>query len=95
MEQAEIERLLLEREAARKRKEYARADEIRAALDAGGVIVEDTPYGSTWRRRGWPSYAKLRPPPISARGPLTFLGRDISEIISSIKFHDPRGGGNS
>jgi hypothetical protein len=90
MEQAEIERLLLEREAARKRKEYARADEIRAALDAEGVIVEDTPYGATWRRRGWPAYAKLRPPPAFARGPLTFLGRDIAEIVSSIKFHDPR-----
>jgi cysteinyl-tRNA synthetase len=48
---AAIERLIAERTQARKEKNWARADEIRAELDALGVQVTDTPTGPTWQLR--------------------------------------------
>ncbi len=50
-EVAAIERLLAERTQARKEKNWPRADEIRAELDALGVQVTDTPTGPTWQLR--------------------------------------------
>jgi cysteinyl-tRNA synthetase len=48
---AEIDRLVEARIAARKGKDFAESDRIRDQLAAGGVIVEDKPGGkSTWRR---------------------------------------------
>ena len=44
-----VERLLGEREDARKAKDWARADEIRDELAGMGVFVEDAPDGATWR----------------------------------------------
>jgi len=48
---ADIERLLAERNEARRRKNFARADEIRASLSAQGIAIEDRPDGtSRWKR---------------------------------------------
>tara|TARA_R110000772_G_scaffold73216_3_gene159628 strand:+ start:58443 stop:59840 length:1398 start_codon:yes stop_codon:yes gene_type:complete len=47
---AEIDALIAERVAARKAKDFARADEIRGILTAGGIAVEDSAGGATWRR---------------------------------------------
>jgi cysteinyl-tRNA synthetase len=48
---AEVERLIEARIAARKAKDFAESDRIRDELAAAGVIVEDKPGGkSTWRR---------------------------------------------
>jgi len=41
--------MLVAREAARNRKDYAEADRIRDALADAGVVVEDTPAGARWR----------------------------------------------
>ncbi len=46
----EIERLIDERAEARKARNFERADRIRADLAEKGVILEDTPQGTTWRR---------------------------------------------
>jgi len=47
----EIERQLAERTEAKKRKDFARADAIRAELAAQGIIIEDRPDGtSRWKR---------------------------------------------
>jgi cysteinyl-tRNA synthetase len=50
-EVAAIERLIAERTQARKDKNWPRADEIRAELDALGVQVTDTASGPTWQLR--------------------------------------------
>ena len=47
---AEIEALISERQAARKEKNFKRADEIRDALKAQGIVLEDTPQGVKWHR---------------------------------------------
>jgi cysteinyl-tRNA synthetase len=39
---------LEQRQAARVRKDYAAADEIRNRLTAIGIVVEDTPAGPRW-----------------------------------------------
>jgi cysteinyl-tRNA synthetase len=51
----EIERLLGARDAARRRREWAEADAVRAQLAALGVTVEDTPTGTTWKWRAKPA----------------------------------------
>lgn len=45
----EVERLIAEREAARKTKNFVRADEIRDHLAKMGVGLEDTATGTIWR----------------------------------------------
>ncbi len=47
---SEIEQLIAERQAARKEKNFARADEIRAELLEKGIILEDTREGVKWKR---------------------------------------------
>ncbi len=41
----EVQKLVDERQAARKAKDFARADEIRDLLKARGITLEDTPQG--------------------------------------------------
>jgi cysteinyl-tRNA synthetase len=45
-----IETAIAERLAARKARDFARADAIRADLVSKGVLLEDGPGGTTWRR---------------------------------------------
>ncbi len=49
-EDSEIDALLAERQQARKDKNFARADEIRDTLSVRGIVIEDTPEGSKWKR---------------------------------------------
>lgn len=46
----DIERLIAERQAARKEKNFARADEIRTELLEKGIVLEDTREGVKWKR---------------------------------------------
>ena len=46
----EIERLISERQQARKDRNFARADEIRDLLTEKGIILEDTREGVRWKR---------------------------------------------
>lgn len=47
---SDIEQLIEERQAARKAKNFARADEIRDELLAKGIVLEDTREGVKWKR---------------------------------------------
>jgi cysteinyl-tRNA synthetase len=40
-----------ERTEAKKAKNYARADEIRSGLLEKGIVLEDTPSGTIWKRK--------------------------------------------
>ena len=46
---ARIDELVEARSAARRERNWARADALRAELDALGVLVEDTPAGPKWK----------------------------------------------
>ena len=45
----QIERMIAARAAAKKAKNYAEADRIRAELSAMGVTLTDTPNGTTYK----------------------------------------------
>lgn len=47
---ADIEDLIAQRQAARKEKNFARADEIRNELLEKGIVLEDTREGVKWKR---------------------------------------------
>ena len=46
----DIETLITQRIQAKQDKDYARADQIRNELEAQGILLEDSPEGTTWRR---------------------------------------------
>lgn len=50
VDEAQIEALIEERKQAKKDKNYARADEIRKQLASDGIVLTDTPQGTTWHR---------------------------------------------
>jgi cysteinyl-tRNA synthetase len=52
LDSGEIDRLVEVRSAARRAKNFAEADRIRDQLVAAGVILEDGPQGTDWRRAG-------------------------------------------
>jgi cysteinyl-tRNA synthetase len=49
-EDARVDALLRERAEARQSGDFTRADEIRDQLRDEGILIEDSPQGTTWRR---------------------------------------------
>ena len=49
-EAAEIESLIAKRAEAKKNKDWATADAIRDELKAKGIVLEDSPTGTTWKK---------------------------------------------
>jgi cysteinyl-tRNA synthetase len=47
----EIEKLIEERNSARRNREFKKADQIRDDLAGRGIILEDTPQGTKWKRK--------------------------------------------
>ena len=47
----EVDRLVAERTAAKKARDFARADQIRKQLADAGIVVEDTKDGIRWKRK--------------------------------------------
>ena len=50
-EDERIEKLVEERNQARKNKDFSRGDEIRDILLAEGIILKDSPEGTKWHRK--------------------------------------------
>jgi cysteinyl-tRNA synthetase len=48
---AEIERMIGERKAARQRRDFAEADRIRNWLAEQGILLEDNPAGTRWKKK--------------------------------------------
>jgi len=46
----ELQQMIDERQEARRRRDFARADELRDALKARGILLEDAPDGVRWKR---------------------------------------------
>jgi len=51
LDDAGVERYIAERTAAKKARDFARADEIRAVLHDKGIVIEDTRDGIRWKRK--------------------------------------------
>ncbi len=47
----EIERMIDERKAAKQRRDFAEADRIRTSLADRGVLLEDGPAGTRWKKK--------------------------------------------
>jgi cysteinyl-tRNA synthetase len=48
---SEVQSLIDERQEARRRRDFSRADEIRVELSNRGIVLEDTKDGVRWKRR--------------------------------------------
>jgi cysteinyl-tRNA synthetase len=49
---AEVEERIAARNAARKRRDFAESDRIRDELAERGIVLEDTPAGTRWKKAG-------------------------------------------
>ncbi|HSF41480.1 MAG TPA: cysteine--tRNA ligase [Thermoanaerobaculia bacterium] len=47
----EIDRLVREREEARQRRDFKESDRLRNELTERGIVLEDTPQGTRWKRK--------------------------------------------
>jgi cysteinyl-tRNA synthetase len=49
LSRAYVHEKIAQRDAARRRKDFALADQIREELRAQGIVLEDTPSGTVWK----------------------------------------------
>ena len=79
----EIERLIEERHAARRRRDFAAADRVRDDLAARGVLLEDSPAGTRWKRSRAMSNAPIIKTPLPGPKAKALIDRDRSVVSPS------------
>jgi len=47
----EVNALIAERDQSKKRRDFARADQIRKQLTEKGIVIEDSKEGTRWKRK--------------------------------------------
>ena len=57
IDEFQIEKLIDQRDVARERKDWKKADKIRSDLEKIGIILEDTPAGTRWKYRATKNFA--------------------------------------
>ncbi len=50
LDEAAIDQMIVDRAAAKKGKNFAEADRLRDELKTAGIVLDDSPQGTTWRR---------------------------------------------
>ena len=50
LDEAAIDQMIADRATAKKGKNFAEADRLRDELKAAGIVLDDSPQGTTWRR---------------------------------------------